>query len=89
MKHLVVMEARTGNSVIWAWCSAGDGAGFEDITYTANDGFSPVDIEGDDAPRLERHLFTVTPDASEGLEALVEQLAQVVSQLERRANRWE
>lgn len=53
------MEAFTGGRAIWAWGTVGNGPGFEDITYTANDGFGEADIEGDDAPRLERHLFTV------------------------------
>lgn len=60
MTTWVVMKARAGSQLAWAWGKVVDPHfGFETIDYTAADGFSPVDL-GDQAPQLIEHLFTVT-----------------------------
>lgn len=60
MKHVVVMEARTGSRTVWAWCTVTTGPGFDSIAFTATDGITPVDPPREH--QLGKHIFTVLVD---------------------------
>jgi hypothetical protein len=64
VRTYVVFEARIGSQVVWGWGEvSAAGPGFENISYTEADGFSPADITA--APEFTKFLFTVTAGAVE------------------------
>jgi len=56
MRQWVVIEARVAQRVLWAWNLLGAGPGFDEVAYTAADGYTPVDAP-DEPVQLGRVLF--------------------------------
>lgn len=52
----VVMEARVGGRLCWAWGLLGVGPGFEEMSYTEVGGMEAADIAS--VPEVTRFLFT-------------------------------